>query len=229
MTLADTPLKQSKPKEIRALTGIRGAAACYVMAYHFFSNASIGPAGTFIGHGYLAVDLFFVLSGFVMALTYAEDFRKGFAVQAYARFMVKRLGRIYPLYISATIAAFLIAVSHHEPHLTSATRWACNILLIQAWGLSQSIAHAVWSISTEFGAYVLFPGLLAVTLLCRPRVAAFTALAAAATFLLLATRPLGQLHQATRSGMLDIWGGNSIFPLLRCLAGFSLGASCLQG
>jgi peptidoglycan/LPS O-acetylase OafA/YrhL len=66
---------RDSPGEIRPLTGFRGVAALYVVSYHHrlgvpFSN----PLTTFLAHGYLAVDLFFVLSGFVMALTYLQPY-----------------------------------------------------------------------------------------------------------------------------------------------------------
>ena len=64
-----------KRGEIRALTGIRGIAACFVVIYHFyFGVLNKGSAGVILSHGYMAVDLFFVLSGFVMALTYQDKF-----------------------------------------------------------------------------------------------------------------------------------------------------------
>lgn len=64
--------------EIRALTGLRGIAAILFVVFHEAGNfAGTGPAATFLRHGYNAVDLFFVLSGFVMALTYRAKFRGG--------------------------------------------------------------------------------------------------------------------------------------------------------
>ncbi|MBW7763324.1 acyltransferase family protein [Enterobacter hormaechei] len=60
-------------KEIRCLTGIRGVAALYVVAYHMLHH-DVGI--TFIKNGYIAVDLFFVLSGFIMTYTYKDYFSK---------------------------------------------------------------------------------------------------------------------------------------------------------
>ena len=62
----------------RALTGLRGAAALLVMLHHFILHQPIAPHWAIDGivlRGYLAVDLFFVLSGFVMARAYGGWFR----------------------------------------------------------------------------------------------------------------------------------------------------------
>jgi peptidoglycan/LPS O-acetylase OafA/YrhL len=70
---ATTVSARTAVSEIRALTGLRGLAAIFVVVFHEAGNFSgDGPAATFLRHGYNAVDLFFVLSGFVMALTYGE-------------------------------------------------------------------------------------------------------------------------------------------------------------
>ena len=75
------------------------------MAYHYaqadyaYLIPAHGPVRAFVLHGYLAVDLFFVLSGFVMALNYQHLFEDGFSNQNYSIFLYKRLTRIYPLYI----------------------------------------------------------------------------------------------------------------------------------
>jgi peptidoglycan/LPS O-acetylase OafA/YrhL len=97
--------------EIRSLTGLRGLAAAWVVLYHFHqADASAGALGTFLRHGYLAVDIFFVLSGFVMALSYTHLFAKGLSVQSFGVFLVRRFARIYPLYILMTCLFALMVV-----------------------------------------------------------------------------------------------------------------------
>ena len=57
------------------MTGIRGVAACWVVLYHMYEFAPLPPVlGNLLRHGYFAVDLFFVLSGFVMTLSYKALF-----------------------------------------------------------------------------------------------------------------------------------------------------------
>src|SRR5204863_67708 len=82
--------------EIKCLTGLRGVAAVIVMLYHFCGTDSyLRPyLPNLISRGYLGVDVFFVLSGFVMALTYAALFKDGSAGVDYKVFMVKLPGRV---------------------------------------------------------------------------------------------------------------------------------------
>ena len=64
----------SKPR-YEILDGLRGVAAMIVVAYHLFETYSAGPVHQILNHGYLAVDFFFVLSGFVIG--YAYDYIPG--------------------------------------------------------------------------------------------------------------------------------------------------------
>lgn len=83
------------------LDGLRGLAAVLVMFYHAGPKAPLGMPG-----GYLAVDLFFALSGFVIALAYEPRFRAGLSLKDFA---VNRLVRIYPmLFVGAAVGALLL-------------------------------------------------------------------------------------------------------------------------
>src|SRR5215469_633600 len=92
--------------EIRALTGLRGVAALLVALYHINPNL-IAPTATgrFVGKGYLWVDLFFVLSGFLLAMNYAGKFAGGWKLGAWLDFLLHRVARIYPLYIVLVAAS----------------------------------------------------------------------------------------------------------------------------
>lgn len=57
----------SKPR-FEILDGLRGVAAMIVVAFHLFETYSAGPTHQILNHGYLAVDFFFILSGFVIGL-----------------------------------------------------------------------------------------------------------------------------------------------------------------
>ena len=88
--------------EIRSLTGLRGIAACFVVIFHFYHVIlNKGRIGTALNHGYMAVDMFFMLSGFVLALTYQRDFLSRGSLRKHFNFLYKRLSRIFPLYIFA--------------------------------------------------------------------------------------------------------------------------------
>ncbi len=65
----------SKPK-FEILDGLRGVAAMIVVAFHLFETYSAGPNYQILNHGYLAVDFFFVLSGFVIGYAYDDRWNR---------------------------------------------------------------------------------------------------------------------------------------------------------
>lgn len=216
--------------ESRALTGLRGVGALMVMLHHFslhFGLEAQAPAlGAVLRKGYLGVDLFFVLSGFVMCMVYGGWFAgraasepRGAGLTAMAVFLVRRIARLWPLH--AVVLGVLVAAGallggpHYSPRLILA-----NFAMIQAWGISAAINPPAWSVSTEFLAYLLFPLLVRPILHSRagPALAALAIAAALAACLALAP-PFGP----ARRGLLDVYFNNSPLPALRCLAGFMLG------
>jgi peptidoglycan/LPS O-acetylase OafA/YrhL len=95
LTALDGALSQeamSTKDHFLALDGLRGVAAVAVLVMH--RGRWFYPPGGFIGHGYMAVDFFFLLSGFVIAFAYDGRVRDGLGV---AGFMRLRLIRLYPL------------------------------------------------------------------------------------------------------------------------------------
>ena len=210
--------------ESRALTGLRGLAALLVMAHHFklhFGLADRLPVlGGLLQKGYLGVDLFFVLSGFVMAMTYGDWFdghRPGWP--AYIRFLVRRVARLWPLH--AAMIGVWVAFGLALPRFPySAHVLAANLMLIQAWGLSGAINPPAWSVSTELFAYLAFPA-LAWLALRGGRRAVFCAVAVAALYV--AATQLGPPLEEGRRGPLDLYRNYSWLPVLRCVAGFALG------
>lgn len=220
--------------EIPALTGIRGAAASLVVVYHYYaSDIPAGPAHAFIGRGYLWVDLFFVLSGFVLALNYARLFEDGFSRQAYGTFLMRRVARIYPLYFTVMLARLLytaIVYGGFHVHGTDgasvvlqnpAEDIVANLLLVQAWRVSGSVIGTGWSVSTEAFAYLVFPLLVACTLFGSRRTAIISGIPAIA--LLFVVVAIDAHDGAYHSGALDAWNGREIGPVLRCLAEVTLG------
>jgi peptidoglycan/LPS O-acetylase OafA/YrhL len=219
--------------DIPALTGLRGAAALWVAAYHLLLPAGFvtGLAATALGRGYLAVDLFFVLSGFVMALSYGKMFRAGAGLQVFAGFMLRRLARLYPLYALILAIRFAYTALRYgtfdlprpwiaAPMPAPALGIPANLLMIQSWGIASSSIGTAWSISTEWGAYFLFPALATLALWRGRRWAAGAVCAAAALIgVVAALNGAG----ATHAGALDAWDGTTAGPILRCLAGFTIG------
>ncbi len=206
----------------RALTALRGIAAWWVVAFHFREAVPVDPHGPVmhvLARGYLAVDLFFVLSGYVIGLNYASWFSGGAGL--YGRFLALRLSRIYPLH-AVMLLMFLIkpaAIMLSGGALEDA-RWGyygLSFLLVQDWGITQGLAWNVpaWSISAEWLAYLLFP-LLAIGAGYAAR-GALRALALALALLL----TLGVVSAAFSPSGLS-WSAQW-FSLVRCLSEFSAG------
>ena len=80
------------------LDGLRGVAAFAVIWYHFFEGFATSPTDQWMNHGYLAVDFFYVLSGFVIGYAYDDRWRDGGMTAG--RFMLRRVIRLQPWWCS---------------------------------------------------------------------------------------------------------------------------------
>ncbi len=87
-----TPASPALKQHFLTLDGLRGVAALTVMVMH--RGRWFYEPGGFLGHAYLAVDFFFLLSGFVVAFAYEDRLRSGMTFLKFARL---RLVRLYPL------------------------------------------------------------------------------------------------------------------------------------
>lgn len=153
------------PKDVPALTGLRAVAAWWVVLYHvraaFAPHVSDG-ALAFLAKGYLAVDMFFVLSGFVIYLNYANRIAQ--TVASVSDFMVRRVARIYPLHLLLLLLMGAYALARYQasgslPNRYSPELFVLNLFLVHNWGFTDAVSWNIpsWSISTEFFAYMLFP------------------------------------------------------------------------
>lgn len=216
-------------REIGPLTGLRGVAALYVVMFHYFH--SIGYAShfaTFVSHGYLAVDLFFCLSGFVMALSYGHMFEGRGSSRAYIRLIGCRIARIYPLYACATTAAAVLILCdwldfENGGGVSLSRTYLLNLAMVQVWGLASSVDVPAWSISAEWAAYLVFPLLLPLAIRSRPATAWLTAAACMMVILSLPMLRIADGHQPSPHALLDISRPHLALPVLRCLAEFTLG------
>jgi peptidoglycan/LPS O-acetylase OafA/YrhL len=202
--------------ELRALTSVRGLAAWFVVFYHIRLSIAGLPVVVrdVFAKGYLAVDFFFLLSGFVIWLTWHDRVRGNAGV-----FLRKRIARIWPLHLvvlagAVALALVLKATGRGNPGGYPFAQLPLHIVLIQNWGFTDRLAwnDPSWSISAELAAYLLFP-LLARAVDWR-RLPSWVLLAVAAAILLL-------LHLAMDAPTL----GTDIarFGLLRCLTEFATG------
>lgn len=210
--------------ELRPLTSVRGIAAWFVVFYHVRLAAAptLGPDLVAIfARGYLAVDFFFMLSGFVIWLNYADRLGAG-GRSSFPAFLWRRMARVYPLHLVmllaalAFVAANLVAGRGIPPTFPLA-ELPLHLLLIQNWGFTSHLSwnDPAWSISCEFAAYLLFP-LLALVVDFR-RWPSFALLLLAAVLLL-------TLHGVMAAAGAERLGSDiASFGLLRCLTQFAVG------
>lgn len=137
MLTPHTAFSDSKP-HYELLDGLRGVAALLVVWYHFFEAFATSPVDQRFNHGYLAVDFFFLLSGFVIGYAYDERWGRGLRMRD---FIKRRLIRLHPMVVLGALlgaAAFFVQGSvrwNGEPVSTGMVLAAllCGLLLIPAW------------------------------------------------------------------------------------------------
>jgi peptidoglycan/LPS O-acetylase OafA/YrhL len=159
---------QAEPREeIKSLTSLRGIAAMAVVLQHFSATAQrycVVTIPSLAPHGYMAVDLFFVLSGFIMSYTYLASF-EALGLRAFPGFLGRRVARVVPLNLAVLFALVLMGAASvallgynmffHSDHLIRDL--LANALMLQGLGIGTNLNGPSWSISTEFAAYLAFP------------------------------------------------------------------------
>lgn len=211
------------PVHLDALTGIRGIAAWAVVFYHIrLSLTALFPPEVIavMARGYLAVDLFFILSGFVIWYNYADRLRRGGGAEV-RLFLWRRIARIWPLHAAILLAmsgfVALLALTGRSTAGYPLAELPLHLLLVQNWGFTPALSwnHPAWSISTELAAYLLFP--LIVRAADWPRAPTWL-LGLIALALLAAIHALFAAH-----GYRALGDGIEHLGLWRCLAAFTLG------
>lgn len=161
------------PSNIAALDSIRGLAALIVVVFHIPVWNSVLDV-PFLRNGYLMVDLFFVLSGFVIFRAYGSNIH---TIKDLVIFQGLRFGRLYPVHLVFLLvflvieAAKWIAQSRYGIASPNAPAFKDgllgpliqHLLLIQAIGPSGnpgSLNGPAWSISVEFYTYLVFGALI---------------------------------------------------------------------
>jgi peptidoglycan/LPS O-acetylase OafA/YrhL len=111
------------PEQLASLTPLRGTAALWVVIFHFCWYFPAVHPERYTGavyKGYLAVDMFFVLSGFVITHVYKEGFARRVTGRRYRAFLKARVARIYPLHI--TVLLLFVATATAERAASYALR-----------------------------------------------------------------------------------------------------------
>lgn len=158
-------------RHLPALTGLRFLAALAVVGVHLRGHVSAllpgaGAVDPVLAAGVVGVDLFFVLSGFVIGYHYADELARP-GVRSYLRYLRQRLARIYPLHLAATAGLLLLVLlarlgGRGTPAEGdySVGELVANLLLVHCWTLRECVPTwnpVAWSLSAEWLAYLLFP------------------------------------------------------------------------
>ena len=162
--MTPTPARPALP----ALTGLRALAALWVVLFHYRDDLlalvpGLAPLDTFMRAGYLGVDLFFPLSGFVLAYTYAD--RLGaFSWRGTSDFVRNRFARVWPVHvvtlnldlaIAALVGTLGVGVDGHR---RTPQAYVENVAMVHTWFSDRPSFNApAWSISSEWFAYLLAP------------------------------------------------------------------------
>jgi len=210
----------SKSEKILELESIRGLAAVLIFFFHIPKWNPLLNIGI-INNGDLVVELFFVLSGFVIYRTYEN---KIFNVKDLLRFQFLRFGRLYPVHLFFLLIFIIIELAKYFAEIklglyanttpfksNSITAIFQHIFLIQAIGpTNNAITFNVpaWSISVEFYTYLIFG--LAVLLMNKKKNIFFFFLAFVSLSLLILKKTYGFEY------------------FLGCIAGFFIGCLTLQ-
>ena len=158
----------SKPR-YEILDGLRGVAAVLVVLFHLLETYSNGQSTQIINHGYLAVDFFFVLSGFVIGYAYDDRWDR----MTTWRFFKRRLVRLQPMVIMGTVVGacfYLFGQGDGFPLIGNVPGWKVLLAFvmgcfmipcgagmdIRGWGEMNSFNGPNWSLTWEYVGNILY-------------------------------------------------------------------------
>jgi peptidoglycan/LPS O-acetylase OafA/YrhL len=145
--------RKSSSEFLPALESVRGIAALLVVVFHYATSTGGDGLRHFSRNFYLAVDLFFILSGFIMAKIYFSKINES---KDLAKFFVLRLGRIYPLHLFWVIIFLAMFLILQQGRLTPEQLnvfWP-TVFLVHADNTMFNGPN--WSISAEWISYCIF-------------------------------------------------------------------------
>ena len=155
-------------RQIDALTSLRFFAAFYVLILHSGSHAVVaavqapGIVSNFLANGYLGVNFFFVLSGFILAYIYQGRLRGSYLSYSTSNYAIARFARVYPVYVLALLLTIPVVPWGHSWNTLP------QFLLLQCW-LPPAASDVytlgndngpAWTLSIELFFYLAFPVLI---------------------------------------------------------------------
>lgn len=202
----------------------RLAAALAIMMWHFLRYAPAGHEETsaFLYRLMPLMEMFFMISGFLIMERYGDTLLK--EAGSFRHYLVRRIARFYPLYL-VTLAFFCVVALAVDAGLVATGApgrydWAAlpaNLLLLQAWGLTDTLTfnYVAWSMSAEWFCYLTLP-----VIVVAWRLGGRAGLAAVALASIVA------LEFAVSAGIIpfDSWLEANTWGAWRAFADFALGA-----
>lgn len=128
-------------ERLGSLDGLRGIAACAVLAYHYGLKLGGDP----MHYGLLGVDLFFVISGYVIFLTLARR-------PNVVRFAKGRVARLFPAYWASVLFAAAVYIPRGE---ASVAQSLVNLTMLQRFVGVNDVMNVYWTLAYELWFYVL--------------------------------------------------------------------------
>lgn len=150
-------------KHVASLDGVRGVAVLLVVLFHFLPHDGVGPLSILSSAGWIGVDLFFVLSGFLItSILYEQRGTKNY----FRNFYVRRVLRLFPLYYAIFLGVLLLTPLLH-------IHWRLGHLAILFYGANLVLPFDnslgligpfdffhVWSLALEEQFYLIWPWLV---------------------------------------------------------------------
>ena len=204
------------PEHLKPLTSLRFFAAAWVVLFHYWPKLAVDFTPALVSKGYLGVELFFVLSGFILCHVYlASAGEKQFD---YGGFLWARLARVYPLHLATLLGVGLLAGAATlagfgiDASVLSWESLPANLLMVHAWGLAPEAGwnHPSWSISAEWFAYLTFP--LFAWAAWRLRARPVTAVVAGSALLFVTYAAFERLAGFSLTQATIAWGALRIVP-----------------
>ncbi len=175
LSTAGSPARRAP---LPALTGLRALAATWVVLFHFRTTfESLAPwlrvFDEIFRAGYLGVDLFFPLSGFVLAYNYADRLR-AWSWRGSMAFWRNRVARVWPAHVVTLHIDLITSLAlgrmgvTEGGHRRTLSAYLQNLVMVQNWSTDRpSFNGPAWSIASEWFAYLWAPVLFLATATLR--------------------------------------------------------------
>lgn len=224
----DPSLEVATPRaDLTAFAGARALAAWWVVFSHSADWLfSVLPELSWLAplaHTGLAVDVFFVLSGYSIAQAYGS---RRWTWRSYGRYLRNRLARLYPAHVAVLLAFLALCLVgalvgiDSEPGAFPPVGILAELTLTRAWfGDALWWNPPAWSLSAQFLAFLLFP-VMALAIRGRSRRRSTTALLVLAGATIAVSTLMAGLAPSAMNGMAP--------PVVRVLCGFALGVCVAQ-